>query len=75
MPGVCAALATGEQHPLLTLIAEHSVALVAMIRAMTTDVANPPADRGPRPGSLRWWRTGGGKAQTGRTRADTSTSR
>lgn len=46
---VCAlaALATGEQHPLLTLIAEHSVALMAMIRAMTADAAATPADPGP----------------------------
>jgi len=38
---VCAlaALASGEQHPLLTLIAEHSVALMTMIRAMTADAA------------------------------------
>jgi len=38
---VCAlaALATGEQHPLLTLIAEHSVALMTMIRAMMADSA------------------------------------
>jgi hypothetical protein len=33
---VCAlaALVNGEQHPLLTVVAEHSVALVAMLRAM-----------------------------------------
>lgn len=46
---VCAlaALATGEQHPLLTLIAEHSVALMAMIRAMTTDAATTSDSPGP----------------------------
>lgn len=41
---VCAlaALAGGEQHPMLTVIAEHSVTLVAMLREM---VAEPsPAD-------------------------------
>lgn len=34
---VCAlaALVSGEQHPLLTVIAEHSVALLAVVRAMT----------------------------------------
>lgn len=33
---VCAlaALVTGEQHPLVTVIAEHSVTLVAVVRAM-----------------------------------------
>jgi hypothetical protein len=33
---VCAlaALVNGEQHPLLTVIAEHSVALLAVVRAM-----------------------------------------
>lgn len=33
---VCAlaALVTGEQHPMLTVIAEHSVALLAVVRAM-----------------------------------------
>lgn len=36
---VCAlaAVANGEQHPLLTVIAEHSVALLAVIRGMVTD--------------------------------------
>ena len=34
---VCAlaALISGEQHPLLTVIAEHSVALLSVVRAMT----------------------------------------
>lgn len=37
---VCAlaALVTGEQHPLLTVIAEHSVTLLAVIRAIVEDV-------------------------------------
>ncbi|MGI9164032.1 MAG: hypothetical protein ACR2JI_14100 [Mycobacterium sp.] len=36
---VCAlaALVRGEQHPMLTVIAEHSVTLMAMIRSMVTD--------------------------------------
>lgn len=34
---VCAvaALVAGEQHPLLTIVAEHSVSLLAVVRAMT----------------------------------------
>ena len=38
---VCAlaALAAGEQHPLLTVIAEHSVALLAVVRAVIQDTA------------------------------------
>jgi hypothetical protein len=46
---VCAlaALANGEQHPMLTVIAEHSVALLDVIRAMAgtaeaRDVPPPP---------------------------------
>jgi hypothetical protein len=37
---VCAlaALVTGEQHPLLTVIAEHSVALLEVIQAIVEDV-------------------------------------
>jgi hypothetical protein len=49
---VCAlaALATGDQHPLLTMIADHSVALLEMIRAMVDDIdraAKPPPDGPP----------------------------
>ena len=38
---VCAlaALAAGEQHPLLNVIAEHSVALLTVIRAVIDDTA------------------------------------
>ena len=38
---VCAlaALAAGEQHPLLTIIADHSVALLAVVRAVIQDTA------------------------------------
>src|SRR5215210_1084985 len=47
---VCAlaALVNGEQHPLLTVIAEHSVALLAVVRAMAetagagTQTPEPP---------------------------------
>ncbi len=41
---VCAlaALAAGEQHPLLNVIAEHSVALLTVVRAMVDNVPTPP---------------------------------
>jgi hypothetical protein len=52
---VCAlaALVAGEQHPLLTVIAEHSVALLTVIRAIVDDGANvPPEPPGaPPPGA------------------------
>lgn len=53
---VCAlaALVSGEQHPLLTVIADHSVALLNVIRAMVDDIdrsAKPPPDRPPDGGS------------------------
>jgi hypothetical protein len=61
---VCAlaALVAGEQHPLLTIIAEHSVALLTVIRAMVEDGERepPPDGRGPddggpdRPGPGRY---------------------
>ena len=46
---VCAlaALVNGEQHPLLTVVAEHSVALVTMIRAV---IAEDGAGAGPTSG-------------------------
>lgn len=48
---VCAlaALVSGEQHPMLTVIAEHSVALMAMVRAMVADLdsSGPPPDGPP----------------------------
>jgi hypothetical protein len=49
---VCAlaALATGEQHPLLTVVADHSVALLEAIRAMVDDIdrsVHPPPDAPP----------------------------
>jgi hypothetical protein len=54
---VCAlaALVAGEQHPLLTVIAEHSVALLTVIRAIvgeaadTTDRPGEPPDGPPPP--------------------------
>ena len=48
-----AALVSGEQHPLLTVIADHSVALLAVIRALVEDIettsgpGQPP--EGPQP--------------------------
>ena len=41
---VCAlaALVAGEQHPLLTVVAEHSVALLTVIRAMVENIERPP---------------------------------
>ncbi|HEY2500280.1 MAG TPA: hypothetical protein VGI68_02370 [Mycobacterium sp.] len=49
---VCAlaALATGDQHPLLTIIADHSIALLDVIRAIVDDIdrsAKPPPDGPP----------------------------
>jgi hypothetical protein len=49
---VCAlaALVTGDEHPLLTVLAEHSVALLAAIRALVDQVdrpAPPPPDGPP----------------------------
>ena len=54
---VCAlaALATGDQHPLLTIIADHSIGLLEVIRAIISDVsdvdrsAKPPPDGPPDP--------------------------
>jgi hypothetical protein len=49
---VCAlaALATGDQHPLLTVIADHSIALLEVIRGIVSDLGDidkpdqPPPD-------------------------------
>ena len=48
---VCAmaALVSGEQHPLLTVIAEHSVALLSVVRAMVADVESTPTPDRPPP--------------------------
>ena len=50
---VCAlaALASGEQHPMLTVIAEHSVTLMAMVRAMVADPQAEPSGNGEAPRS------------------------
>jgi hypothetical protein len=53
---VCAlaALVSGEQHPLLTVIAEHSVALMTVIRAIiedTAETAGGPDEPPPEPPS------------------------
>ena len=52
---VCAlaAVVTGEEHPLLTVIAEHSVALLAVIRAIVEQVdgSTPPPDGPPSGGA------------------------
>ena len=59
---VCAlaALVSGEQHPLLTVIAEHSVALLTVVRAMVENIETtpgpdePPPDGPPPPGPSRY---------------------
>jgi hypothetical protein len=50
---VCAlaAVVNGEQHPLLTVIAEHSVALLTVIRAVLDDERDDDGDRGAEGGS------------------------
>jgi len=52
---VCAlaAVVTGEEHPMLTVIAEHSVALLAVIRAIVEQVdgSTPPPDGPPSGGA------------------------
>lgn len=45
-----AALATGDQHPLLTVIADHSIALLEIVRAIVRDVGDiEDIDRSPKP--------------------------
>jgi hypothetical protein len=44
-----AALVSGEQHPLLTVIAEHSVALLTVVRAMVEGVESTPNPNQPPP--------------------------
>ena len=68
---VCAlaAVANGEQHPLLTVIADHSVALLAVIRGMVTDPdVTGPDVTGPGvtdPGATDPGATGPGKPEPG----------
>lgn len=53
---VCAlaALAAGEQHPLLTVVAEHSVALLTVVRAILDQAGEgPTGPDGPPPGPPR----------------------
>jgi hypothetical protein len=69
---VCAlaALATGDQHPLLTVIADHSIALLEVIRAIVDDLdrsAPPPAPEGP-PGGGAPAEDTSADAANGRTR-------
>ncbi|MCI4675405.1 hypothetical protein [Candidatus Mycolicibacterium alkanivorans] len=46
---VCAlaALVNGEQHPLLTVIAQHSVALLMLVRSMAGDNTSQSGSDGP----------------------------
>ena len=49
---VCAlaALVSGEQHPLLDVVAEHSVALLTLVKAMVDDIeVSPDAGRAATP--------------------------
>jgi hypothetical protein len=48
---VCAlaALAQGEQHPMLDVIAENSLALMAIVRAMVDGADRRPPDGSPEP--------------------------
>ncbi|MEZ0351817.1 hypothetical protein [Mycobacterium sp. pR1184] len=69
---VCAlaALATGDQHPLLTVIADHSIALLEVIRAIVRDVndidrssgSTPPPPDGPPGGAAPGEDTTAGEA-------------
>ena len=65
---VCAlaALVRGEQHPMLTVIAEHSVALMSVIRTMAADPgARPPAESPEPDEQTPPDDTGAGPAQNG----------
>ena len=48
---VCAlvALAAGEQHPMLTVIADHSVALLAVVKALIAQSESGPSGGGTPP--------------------------
>ncbi|HNM83776.1 MAG: hypothetical protein U0Q20_06380 [Mycobacterium sp.] len=48
---VCAlaAVAAGEEHPLLTVVAEHSVGLLAVLRGLVADVPAADTGGGPEP--------------------------
>ncbi|ORB87179.1 hypothetical protein B1987_02485 [Mycobacterium kansasii] len=67
---VCAlaALAGGEHHPLLTVIANHSVALLNVIRAIVDDIdrsAKPPPEDPPGGGLTSETPPENGSADTG----------
>ena len=68
---VCAlaALVSGEQHPLLTVIAEHSVALLSVVRAMVADGQSTLERRSPaapRPPAMNRRRSGPAGISTSR---------
>ena len=69
---VCAlaALVTGEQHPLLSIIAEHSAALTTVIAAMVADAQTAGGDTGapapPSDGDAAPPPPGAGSAANGR---------
>ncbi|MFZ1175792.1 MAG: hypothetical protein WAO15_05885 [Mycobacterium sp.] len=74
---VCAlaALATGDQHPLLTVIADHSIALLEVIRAIVDDIdrsskptPKPPPDGPPDDGPGTEPDAGGTAAAAAKTR-------
>ncbi|MGA9490840.1 MAG: hypothetical protein WBV80_11425 [Mycobacterium sp.] len=52
---VCAlaAVVSGDEHPLLTVIAEHSVALLAVVRAIVDQVDRPATPPDPPPSGGR----------------------
>jgi hypothetical protein len=61
---VCAlaALVSGEQHPLMTVIADHSVALLDVIRAIVDDIERSPE---PPPDDPSGGVTGNGSGPSG----------
>jgi hypothetical protein len=72
---VCAlaAVVTGDQHPLVSVIADHSVALLDVIRAIVDDIdrsATPPPDGPPGGGGVTVEPTAqnGGGGGNGKTR-------
>ena len=74
---VCAlaALVNGEQHPLLTVIAEHSVALLAVVRAMAESAGAAETPRAARPAPLESGPSAPDDEPPPRARAVISTSR
>jgi hypothetical protein len=76
---VCAlaAVVTGDEHPLLTVIAEHSVALLAVVRAVVDQVdgAKPPTARRAATACPRRRPTPGRRAAISRSRSPSRSSR